>query len=58
MNLYDYFYKPYIRDNFFSFESKLNFIWLKIDRESKYKASKAGGGESSNQTISSSICLA
>ena len=57
MNLYDYFYKPYIRD-FFFLESKLNFIQLEIDRESKYKASKVGGGESSNQILSSSICLA
>ena len=32
-------------------------IQSKIDRESTYKASKAGGGESSSHTISLSICL-
>jgi len=42
--------------NFF-WKANSNFIQSEIDRESTYKASKASGGESSNHTISSSICL-
>ena len=43
---------------FFFFLSKTKLHLISKRKESRYKVSKAGGGESSNQTISSLRCLA